>query len=65
MNEKCCTTICDKPADTRVFWPGKSPPPLMCKSCAERAVGVGNAMGCCVHTEPMTTTPPAREEGKE
>ena len=51
---KCTTSICSAPADTLVFWPGKSPPPAMCASCTQLAKRVADVMGFSVHTQPLT-----------
>lgn len=49
----CSQTGCPEPGTWRVFWPGH-PPRLMCDRHREQAIAVGDAMGCYVHSEPLT-----------
>lgn len=48
---KCNQKNCDDEATHRVFWPGTSPPPEMCKKHAQQAIGIANAMGLTIHVE--------------
>lgn len=53
--QKTCTTDgCNETPDVRVFWPGKSPPPEYCLACSIQAMAVAKALGCVVHSEPIT-----------
>jgi hypothetical protein len=48
----CVQPNCAVPPTWRVFWPGK-PPALMCTPHKEKALGVGEAIGCPIHAEPL------------
>jgi len=50
---KCGTHTCSTEATTEVFWPGQTTP--MCNPCAERARGIGAAMGLTIETRPIPT----------
>lgn len=52
----CVTVSCPQPAMVRVYWPGRGPV-LMCIDCAERAVTVGDALGCFIPVEPVFVPP--------
>lgn len=53
---KCIQENCDEQASVRVFWPGREPMD-MCVACAEKARGVGLAIGCYIHMEPIAVSP--------
>lgn len=50
--ETCNSGSCDDVPTVTVFWPGKSPPPRCCLTCAEKLHGVAEAMGLTIHMEP-------------
>lgn len=52
---ECEQAICKGTASHRVFWPGR-PPLLVCDPCKDKALGVGQAIGLFVYTEPMQVT---------
>lgn len=54
--EKCQSNDCDRPANTRVFWPGR-PPMLTCIPCAARAQRIGDAMGSHIGVEELRASP--------
>lgn len=49
---ECEQEICKGTASHRVFWPGRIPL-LVCEPCKDKVVGIGQSMGCLIHTEPM------------
>lgn len=49
--KKCTTVSCNNEPTMRVFWPGGEPLD-MCTHCMDRALKIGQAMGCYIHAEP-------------
>jgi len=52
---KCSSENCDEKAAIIVYWPGKSPPPEMCFSCAAKARTVADAMGLTMHFDKLSS----------
>lgn len=49
---RCHTKSCDKLPTIKVYWPSE-PMFVMCSDCANRALGVSQAMGFHLVVEPM------------
>lgn len=52
VNSRCYSRDCINQPSRRVFWPGKEPAE-MCEACTQKALAVGRAIGCYIHTEPL------------
>lgn len=50
---KCRSSDCHAVAAFTVYWPGQTS--KMCQRCADRAVGIGQAMGFTPHVAPITS----------